>query len=67
MCARAEAAALEAAAALAVAVALVRTLPKFLSPYLPAMLSHTLDPVVRGNTDGQIPHSRLAVSRLPTT
>lgn len=43
---RAEAAALEAAAALAVAVALVRSLPKFLSPYLPALLEHTLNPLV---------------------
>lgn len=44
---KAEAAALEAAAALAVAASLVRTLPKFLSPYLPAMLEHTLNPLVR--------------------
>ncbi len=47
---RAEAAALEAAAALAVAASLVRTLPKFLSPYLPAMLEHTLNPLVRRRT-----------------
>lgn len=43
----AEAAAQEAAAALAVAVALVQSLPKFISPYLPALLEHTLNPVVR--------------------
>jgi hypothetical protein len=43
----AEAAAQEAAAALAVAVALAQSLPKFISPYLPALLEHTLNPVVR--------------------
>lgn len=45
--ARAEAAALEVAAALAAVLALLRALPKFVSPYLPAILQHTLTPVVR--------------------
>ena len=44
--AKSEAAALEAAAALAAVLAILRTLPKFISPYLPAILQHTLNPVV---------------------
>lgn len=43
------AAALEAAAALAAIVALVRSLPKFISPYLPAILQLCLNPVVWGS------------------
>ncbi len=45
-CAKIEAASLEAAAALAAVLAILRTLPKFVSPYLPAILQHTLNPVV---------------------
>lgn len=40
------AAALEAATALAAVMALTRALPKFISPYLPAILQLCLDPVV---------------------
>jgi hypothetical protein len=55
------AAALEAAAALAAIVALVRSLPKFISPYLPAILQLCLNPVVRvlcSHILTNAPHSR---------